>query len=554
MKKSILLLFTILLTGGMFSQTNSSSLYWVMLKDKKNSPYSMEQPLQYLSEKAVLRRQNQHIPIRENDLPVNPGYIKAIKSTGAKLKSTSKWFNAVMIDADPMAIQLIRNMGFVNNIRLLPAGDPSKNSVSKFEQEQSRPFDMAPVRSMNSNYYDYGLALNQANMIGADCLHNLGYRGQGMTIAVLDAGFLDANILPAFDSLRLQNRLLGCRDFVMGDTMVFEDYPHGMNVLSCMAGNLPGRIVGTAPQASYWLLRTEDAATETIQEEINWAVAAEFADSVGADVINSSLGYSTFDNPADNHTYADMDGNTTIISKAADYAVSKGIFVTTSAGNAGGPPWYKITAPADADSVLTVGAIDSAGFVASFSSRGPTFDGRIKPNTVAKGVQAVFASPAGDITTGGGTSFSSPITAGAVACLWQAHPGKTNMELLLAIEQSASHYATPDTLSGYGIPNFCTANTLLTGILEETIGGTSISVFPDPAQSELNLCVFAPARSNGKMVVFNAVGQEILRKDIQLQAGRNQWNIDLGNNYSSGMYFVQVTFNDQQLLTRFIKN
>lgn len=186
-------------------------------------------------------------------------------------------------------------------------------------------------------------------------MHNQGYAGQGMVIAVLDAGFYKADSLPAFDSLRTNNQILGCRDFVTGDTLVYEDYPHGMNVLSCMGGNIPGSLVGTAPKAKYWLLRTEDAWVETLQEEINWAVGEEFADSVGADVINSSLGYSNFDNPADSHTYADMDGNTTIISNAADFAVSKGIFVTTSAGNAGGPPWYKITAPADADSVLTVG-------------------------------------------------------------------------------------------------------------------------------------------------------------------------------------------------------
>jgi len=385
-------------------------------------------------------------------------------------------------------------------------------------------------------------------------MHTQGYVGQGMVIAVLDAGFYKADSLPAFDSLRINNQILGCRDFVTGDTLVYEDYPHGMNVLSCMGGNIHGSLVGTAPKAKYWLLRTEDAWSETLQEEINWAVGAEFADSVGADVINSSLGYSNFDNPADSHTYADMDGNTTIISNAADFAVSKGIFVTTSAGNAGGPPWYKITAPADADSVLTVGAVDSVGVLAGFSSRGPTFDGRIKPNVVARGYQAAFASASGGITQGNGTSFSSPITAGAVACLWQAHPTKTNMEILSAIEQSASQSSNPDSLVGYGIPNFCTASAILTGIEENNNSINVFTLYPNPF---INLITITCNNSQKQLVRVSLIdisGREVFVENKLLESNTNTFTIKPETQLAKGLYILKIVSNSQSSSIKVIKD
>lgn len=547
------LVFGLLLNGSTFAQNNSGH-YWVTLKDKAHSDFSLDRPQQFLSDKSIERRKKQQVQLTENDLPVSSYYTQQIQQQGAIVVHTSRWFNAVSITADAAVVARIRKLSFVRNCVALDTPLKSALVQDKFDMEQQRSGPLPQKAAVTSDYYDYGLAWNQANMIGIDCMHNMGFRGQGMTIAVLDAGFYNVDVLPAFDSLRLKNHLLGCRDFVTGDTLVFEDYPHGMNVLSCMVGNLPGRLVGTAPEASFWLLRTEDVGSETLQEEVNWAIAAEFADSVGADVINSSLGYSTFDNPADNHTYADMDGNTTIITKAADYAASKGIFVTSSAGNAGGPPWYKITAPADADSVLTVGAIDSAGFIASFSSRGPTFDGRIKPNTVAKGVDAVFASPMGDITTGGGTSFSSPITAGAVACLWQANPGRTNMEILAAIEQSASQATMPDTIKGYGIPNFCQANALLTGISENEKTNSVLLVYPNPFTSDFTCSFYSNSSESCRVELFTTLGELIYSREIKITAGeRNQFGVGTGTDLPKGVYILKIQSKQTNYVTQIIK-
>jgi hypothetical protein len=300
-------------------------------------------------------------------------------------------------------------------------------------------------------------------MLNGIALHDLGYDGMGMTIAVLDAGFTNTNTIPAFSYLWNNNRILGYKDFVSPQAPnLFSSHTHGTSVLSTMGAYLPGDMVGTAPQASYWLLRSEDGATEYLVEELNWVSAAEFADSVGADIINSSLGYTTFDNPAQDHTYQDMNGNTTPVTIGADKAVSKGMIVVNSAGNSGGSSWQYIGAPADGDSVFSIGAVNSIGAYVSFSSTGPTSDGRTKPDVVAQGSgTTIINAGTGNVSTGSGTSFSSPVTAGMVSCLWQAHPNRRNTEILEAIRQSGSLAGNPDQQLGWGIPNYLTAHNLL---------------------------------------------------------------------------------------------
>jgi subtilisin family serine protease len=324
-----------------------------------------------------------------------------------------------------------------------------------------------------------------------------------------------------------------------------------------MGGNLPGQLVGTAPESKFWLLRTEDAYTETIQEEINWLVGAEFADSVGADVINSSLGYNKFDGGIGDHFYSDMDGNTTIISNAADWAVGKGIFVTTSAGNAGGPPWFKITAPADADSVLTVGAVDSAGNIAGFSSRGPTFDGRIKPNTCARGVQAVIAANWGGITTAGGTSFSSPITAGAVACLWQANPSATILELIYSIQLSATQASTPDSIQGFGIPNFCKADSILgfvLGINDLASSQNVLSVYPNPFTSEFVIDFYAEKKEIIHVELYDVTGRKVSTQEQPVFANtNNKFVISDVSSFSNGIYTLRLITSDKIYYSKIIK-
>ncbi len=555
MKKYISLLFLALLFHLSMAQMTSDK-YWIQFKDKNESPFSLKNPAAYLSQKAIERRNKQNILISTNDLPVNPGYINEIKAMGGKIINQSRWFNAITIStSDTNKINSIKALVYVKDVKKLEESK-GKKVPSKFELESNTmafPIEKSD-RLQTTDVFNYGPSFFQANQIGVNCLHNLGYQGQGMTIAILDAGFLDANILPAFDSLRFNNQILGCRDFVTGDTMVYEDYPHGMNVLSCMGGNLPGQLIGTAPKAKYWLLRTEDAATETISEEINWLVGAEFADSVGADVINSSLGYNYFDNPADNILYSDLDGNTTIITKAADWAASKGIMVVSAAGNSGGAPWYKITAPGDADSILTVGAVDSAGYIVGFSSRGPTFDGRIKPNTVARGLQSVIAANGGGIVNGSGTSFASPITAGAVACLWQANPTATNMQILYAIEQSASQFSNPDTIKGYGIPNFCTANNLLTGINKPDFTNDELTLHPNPFKDNFDITFYSHKNQTVQIELYDISGRAIFKQQKRVTANSNNtFNFTEAKLASNGLYLLHFITPEKNYSKKLIK-
>lgn len=548
MKKiiSIFLLFICILSASAQTKIN----YWISFTDKNNSPYSVDKPEAFLSDKAIARRKKQNISVNISDVPVNTAYLNDLRSLGLTVVNTSKWLNAATVtNVSESMLNSIKAFPFVKEIKKIVI-EPSATSSEKFNIENTQSIEELPS---NRASFNYGPSFFQADQIGMVCMHDMGFQGQGMTIAVLDAGFFNADSLPAFDSLRMENRLLGCRDIVVGDTLVFEDWAHGMNVLSCMASNLPGQLIGTAPKASYWLLRTEDSGSESLQEEIYWLVGSEFADSVGVDIINSSLGYSYFDNAADNHTYADMDGNTTIVTKAADLAAEKGIFVCSSAGNSAGPPWYKITAPADADSILSVGAVDSAGFIANFSSRGPTSDGRIKPNTCARGVATVIAAnTGGGITTSGGTSFASPVTAGAVACLWQAHPTFTNMEILYAVQESASQFASPDTIMGYGIPNFCTAHTILSVFDDDAILN-DLNVYPNPFTDNLDLVFYSKKKQDLKIALTDISGRIIQAIERTVQAGPNHYTYDVEGDLAAGLYILSLTSNDGQLFKKIIK-
>jgi serine protease AprX len=443
--------------------------YWVRFTDKNNSPFSVDNPQQFLSQKAIDRRNAQGILIVWNDLPVNPAYVQAVASTGATILNVSKWMNSVTIyTTSSSVLDAIDQLSFVLSV------DKSNSSGNIGSEKSEKPFfdhetydqaseNEAPKDIKSGQSYSYGNAYNQINMLNGIPLHDLGFNGTGMTITVLDAGFLNANTIPAFSYLWTNNRILGTKDFVSpSNPNIFGSHTHGTNVLSTMGANIPGQMVGTAPEASYWLLRSEDGGSEYLIEELNWVSAAEYADSVGADVINSSLGYTTFDDPSQNHTYEDMDGNSTPVSIGADIAVSKGMIVVNSAGNEGSSSWYYIGAPADGDSVFSIGAVTASGNYASFSSHGPTYDGQMKPDVVAQGSgTAIINATTGNVTTGSGTSFSSPVTAGMVTCLWQAHPNRRNTQILEAIQQSGSLANNPNYQLGYGIPNYMTAHNLL---------------------------------------------------------------------------------------------
>ncbi|MBC7921790.1 MAG: S8 family serine peptidase, partial [Ferruginibacter sp.] len=408
--------------------------YLVRLKDKANTPYSLHNPSRFLTPRSVQRRLKQGILLTERDLPVNPAYTDAIRQAGATLRYTSRWLNAALVEATPATLETVLRLPFVEGVegkqalaavRLAPGGrvsggqsvaGPTRNEVSA---PQSKPVPL-----------QYGPSIDQVAMIGADKMHEQGYHGEGMLVAVLDAGFRNVDQSSHFRHLFTNNQVVSTYDFVRGEPGVYEDDDHGAHVLGAMAGFEEGKLVGTAYQARYILLRTEDASSESRVEEVNWLMAAEYADSAGVDVINSSLGYNTFDDPSQNYTYADLDGDKALITRAADWAAAAGILVVNSAGNEGANRWQYIAAPADGDSVLAVASVDRNQVRAPSSSKGPSADRRVKPELAALGSGAVVGvSSTGNIVTSGGTSFSAPVLAGMATGFWQAHPQLTNMQV-----------------------------------------------------------------------------------------------------------------------------
>ena len=485
------------------------SAYWVAFTDKVGTPFSVERPQDFLSSRAIERRARQQIPIAPNDLPVNPSYIAAVRQCGATVLSSSRWFNGVVVYySDAATLAKIQALTFVK----------STAAVTRYKQKILKTYLSADNRTQPEN--TYGASYRQVSMLQMDSIHLQGYRAENMVIAVMDAGFDNAPNIPHFSHI-FGKGLYDSWDFVQNKPLEFTYDTHGSNVLGCMGANLPGEYIGTAPMARFALFRTENVidagnGSELLIEEYNWVAAAERADSLGADVLNTSLGYSEFSNSAFDHSYQQMDGNTTRITQAADIAASKGMLVVVSAGNQGNSAWKYITAPADADSTLTVGAVDSAGIRTGFSSQGPTADGRIKPNVMAQGGKVAVVRNTGEIGISNGTSFSGPIIAGAAACLWQAHPKATNMELLRAIEQSASRATNPDSLMGYGIPNFAQAKRILDKKYKPLLPQLPlITVNPNPFDD--NLLVYFDLQSEQYFIItiYDILGKKVFEQNLQ---------------------------------------
>jgi len=532
----------------------------VFLKNKDNNPYSVSNPSAYLSQRALDRRTKASIAIDVKDLPVTPSYVTQIAATGAVVVYPLKWFNAVVVNTnDPQILAAIAALPFVDHIdevlKDAPAPatpKPGTQSVVGIPPYTIRP--AVPVAHVKSaNVIDYGQAYNQVHMMKVDGLHNLGFMGEGMMIAILDAGFHWVDQIDAFDSLWMNNRILGTRDFNLPGNNVFGDnmHTHGTSVLSCMGGNLPGQMVGTAPHASFWLIRTEVGDYEALIEEYNWAAGAEFADSLGADIINSSLGYTEFDNPVYNHTYADLDGNTTPVTRAADLATSRGILVVNSAGNEGGSSWHYIGAPADGDSVFSIGAVDGAGNYAYFSSVGPTYDGRTKPDVAAQGDGTTVVSGWGSVGQGSGTSFSSPLTAGALACLWQSAPSYSAEQVRNAVRSTASQASAPDQYKGWGIPNMMNALTLLSTSDKKSLAGDRFSLYPMPfAQTPVlrdNLAGSEPLT----IEILSVTGQTLSTEKVPATNGTI--SLSQFDSYPAGIYFLRLTSGDVKQTMRAIK-
>ena len=420
------------------------AVYRIYLTDKKDTPYSLKKPSAYLSKRAIARRQQQHIQVDSTDLPVNPAYVKAIMSDDIQVLGCSKWNNTVVVMTNKeKKIEKLRTLPFVSNI--IKVWDEPKNGNETVKRDSLRPME----REKESKDY-YGYAQDQTVMLHGNQLHEMGFKGRGIMIAVLDGGFMNVDTIPAFQ----KSHIIGARDFVRDrQANVFEQLDHGTKVLSLMATNQPHLYVGAAPEASYWLLRSEDGPTESMAEEDYWAMAIEFADSVGCDVVNSSLGYHAYDDKSTNYRYRDLTGKVSLISRTASMLADKGMVHVNSGGNSGMGSWKKIGVPADASDILAVGATNQERVNAPYSSVGPTADGRIKPDIVALG-NPWLISGRGHMTISQGTSFAAPQICGWVACLWQALPNKTAHEILDLVRMSGDNTEYPDNIFGYGMPDF----------------------------------------------------------------------------------------------------
>ncbi len=504
--RQIITLFLIAIASVCKAQ---NSRYIIELTNKQGSIYAVNNAFSYLSAESIQRKKKFNIVIDSTDFPVTPAYLDSIKLSGnVEILNTSKWLNQVLIKTtDQAALAKIRKFAFVKNHYAIAK---KLNSGTKDQGIQGMMSKTSNIEDFSNlaNTLNYGSAGAQIYLHEGEFLHNKGLQGNGIKIAVLDAGFAKYQNIAAFDSLRLNNKILGTWDFVEKSNSVNEDDIHGMWCLSILGANIPGSYVGSAPRASYYLYRTEDVASEFPVEEQNWAAAAERADSLGVDIITSSLGYSEFDDPSFNYTYADMNGKKTIVSRAATIASQKGMIVTNSAGNEGARKWKFIIAPADVAEVLSVGAINVNKQVASFSSYGPTGDGRVKPDVTSVGWNTFLINLNGTVGQGNGTSFSNPNLAGLIACLWQAFPEFNNKEIINAVKQSADHYDKPDNRTGYGIPNMRLAFSMLEKerkikeaklILKTNL----IKAFPNPFSNKFTIVY--KGISNGK-INFNLLG------------------------------------------------
>ncbi len=433
------------------------SRYIVQLKHKGATTHTFADPSPYLSQRAIDRRTRYGIALDSTDLPVPISYIQQITAIpNVTVLNVSRWLNAVSIQTtDAGALSAINALPFVQSTSSA-AARPANYVQGKFPAEgKPLPPTAAKTEGINTDYYNYGSgSFAEIHVHNGEFLHNIGMRGQGMRIAMLDGGFFDYPSLDAFDSVNVNGQVLNTWDFVSRDATVSDDHPHGMQCFSIIAANIPGQFIGKAPKANFYLFRTEDVSSEFPIEEFNWACGAERADSSGADVISSSLGYGyQFSSPVADYPYSDLNGDVTMSARAADFAAKKGLMVFNSAGNSGTDFWHMITTPADGDSVVAVGSVNTSGVVANNSSYGPSADGRIKPDVASVGVNAMVQLTNNTIGVGSGTSFACPNMAGLGTCLWQGFPEFNNMKVVQALKQAGNISASPDDRIGYGIPD-----------------------------------------------------------------------------------------------------
>lgn len=543
MKLTLVYLLVFLNTMLYAQQTEDA---WVYFLDKPLSTQFIENPKQMLSQKALDRREKQKVAISDSDVPIHQPYITQISSQKDILvKSQSKWLNCIHIQGSQLAINELMQFSFVKKIVF---ADRSLNTAVSSKQTKNQTTNSIVSNNIQTtaSEFQYGNSLSQIKMLNGDSVHQSGYTGKDIVVAVFDSGFLGVNTTSTFQKARENNQLLEGYDFVHKSSNVYTSDSHGTNVLSCMVGFQSDQLIGTAPDAIYYLFITEDVLTETPLEESYWVQAAEKADSLGVDIITSSLGYSTYDNPNYSYTYSDMDGKTSLISQGLEEAFSKGIVCVIAAGNEGNDSWRYITTPADAVSALTVGSVDFQRQYSLFSSIGPTSDNRLKPDLVAQGEQTVVSTFDGTIKKANGTSFSTPIIAGMIACVKQAYPNISNQSLLQQIKESCNSFSSPDFKLGFGIPDF---NKVIQNKLSDSDDMQSkLRLYPNPVNTYLQL-TYLGETSDLHILVYDMYGAVL----FEYQGVNNDIHQINTESWSRGLYFVCIYENDVVTVDKLVK-
>ncbi len=518
---------------------------WVYFNDKPNAQFYLDNPLEMLTQRALDRRANQGIALQINDTPIHQPYIDQVAaSEGITVKAKSKWLNCVHVRGSVDNISALSGLSFVDTIVF---ADDALNTSGKIRV--SKPIN--PVNKILdvTESFNYGNSQNQIEMLNGHLLHQANYTGTGKIIAVLDSGFINVNSTVPFQRLFDNNLILGGYNYVSQNEDVYSLHNHGTLTLSCMGGYVDGQLVGTAPNAQYYLFVTEDVASENPVEESFWVEAAEEADRVGADIISTSLGYYAYDNPNYSHIYTNMTGNEAFASKGANIAFSKGMIVVASAGNSGlnAEPFNHIGVPAEATNVLAVGAVKFDETYATFSSVGPGYENRIKPDVMAKGQSATVANTTGTIQTASGTSFSCPIMAGMVASFWSAVPSLTNQQVINFIKESSDRFNNPDYQFGYGIPDFQAA--LQSALLSnDEIQIENHQVFPNPTSSTITLV--SPDTFVGNSIkMYNGLGQLVLTNSIE-----NPVQTISLDRLNTGVYYYTISTSEKVYQGKIIKN
>ena len=547
--RRLFVLITLLLIVGLnaYSQI-APDRYWVQFTDKNNTPYSIDRPEEFLSERSIQRRIKYGVALDEKDIPVNPSYIEAVENAGAIILNPSKWLNGVTIETNNKSVlNAIEKLPFVKKTRALhdePLKQMIKNESFMYEMNVGSVVDMNVVRG------HYGKAHTQIELLNGIALHDMGYQGEGVWIGICDSGYEGADVHDVFQNMRDENRLLGTKDFVYKNGIVYSDDHHRTACLGLMAGYMPGTYVGTAPKASYFLCRTENINSENIIEEYNWVSAAEYMDSLGIDMISTSLGYIGFDDPDASHGYSDFDGKTCIITIGAEIASSRGILCVAAAGNEGDNDFPYVGGPGDGKNVLTVGGVKADGTRAGFSSIGPTYDGRIKPDVMSFAYAVTVASPGNNFYEGNGTSFAAPSLAGMLACYWQARRDAPEGKIREVIKKSSNNYSSPNNEYGYGIPDFEKALDMLNlencDIFDEK---PLFYVYPNPSNGMVNFNLNYDV--NVIVQVFDMLGKIVYVFDNH-NGDFAELNAFLSN-LDAGVYMIKASGDKNIFTTKLVK-